>query len=73
VQVVEPAGLFLYNARQRSGWRDDSNLDLATKRKERMGKGDRRSKRGKIHRGTFGKTRLKKPKKKSEQPEAKSR
>ncbi|HMA85168.1 MAG: 30S ribosomal protein THX [Desulfobacterales bacterium] len=31
-----------------------------------MGKGDIRSKRGKIYRGTFGKTRPKKKKKKSE-------
>ena len=32
-----------------------------------MGKGDIRSKRGKIYRGTFGKTRPKKKKKKAEQ------
>ena len=31
-----------------------------------MGKGDIRSKRGKIYRGTFGKTRPKKKKKKAE-------
>jgi 30S ribosomal protein S31 len=30
-----------------------------------MGKGDQRSKRGKIHRGTFGKSRPKKKKNKS--------
>ena len=30
-----------------------------------MGKGDQRSKRGKIHRGTFGKSRPKKKKSKS--------
>jgi 30S ribosomal protein S31 len=36
-----------------------------------MGKGDRRSKRGKIFRGSFGKTRPKK--KKTKQPESKSR
>lgn len=28
-----------------------------------MGKGDRRSRRGKIYRGTFGKTRPRKPRK----------
>ena len=73
VQVVEPAGPFLYNASQWSEWRGDWNFGLAAKRKERMGKGDRRSKRGKIFRGTFGKTRLKKVKKKGEQSETKGR
>jgi len=38
-------------------------LFLFKRRKYPMGKGDQRSKRGKVFRGTFGKTRPKKPKK----------
>jgi 30S ribosomal protein S31 len=37
-----------------------------------MGKGDRRTKRGKIFRGTYGNTRLKKKRKKAPPPEGKT-
>jgi len=33
-----------------------------------MGKGDMRTKRGKIHRGTYGNTRRRKKRRRSEQP-----
>jgi len=38
-----------------------------------MGKGDQRSKRGKVHRGTFGKRRPRPSKKRRRQKEAKER
>lgn len=40
-------------------------MKISTERNEHMGKGDQRTKRGKIFRGTYGKSRPKKRKKRA--------